>query len=203
MPTTAASATSDLRALVVFADPSLHRSRISRRVADAVTGLPGVVVRDLYQLYPDFYIDPRRERELVKAAPLVVFVFQFGWYAMPAMLKEWIDAVFKPEWALEKPGPLAGKAAWAAVACNGAANDYRPGGAHGRPLLDFLAPVEQLARSCGMRWLDPHVFYGADATGPDAATRHAAELHARLASHAGIDLDPHTPASTEGDAHGA
>ncbi|MGH8856314.1 MAG: NAD(P)H-dependent oxidoreductase, partial [Telluria sp.] len=73
--------TSDLRALVIFADPTLHRSRISRRVADAVASLPGVRVQDLYQLYPDFYIDVRRERELLKAAPLVVFVFQLGWYA--------------------------------------------------------------------------------------------------------------------------
>lgn len=189
--------TSDLHALVVFADPSLHRSRISRGVADALRQLPGVVVQDLYQLYPDFYIDVRRQRELVKAAPLVVFVFQFGWYAMPALLKEWFDTVIKPEWALEQPGPLAGKAAWAAVACTGASADYRPGGIHGRPLLDFLAPLEQASRSCGMRWLDPHVFYGADATDPDAATRHAAQLQAQLALHAGID------AHTAGAAHGA
>jgi|GEM_PF-3003019 len=58
--------TPDLRALVVFADSSLHRSRISRRIADALAGLPGVQVQDLYQLYPDFYIDVRRERELLK-----------------------------------------------------------------------------------------------------------------------------------------
>lgn len=191
--------TSDLRALVVFADPSLHRSRISRRVADAVSSLPGVVVQDLYQLYPDFYIDVRRQRELVKAAPLVVFVFQFGWYAMPALLKEWFDTVFKPEWAIEQPGPLAGKAAWAAVATSGASSDYRPGGAHGRPLLDYLAPLEQATRSCGMRWFEPHVFYGADAHDPDAAARHAAQLHAQLALHAGIDLEQ----AAGGGAHGA
>ena len=184
----------DLRALVVFADPSLQRSRISRRVAEAVSSMPGVVVRDLYQLYPDFYIDVRRERELLAAAPLVVFVFQLGWYAMPALLMEWFENVFKPAWALGQPGPLAGKTAWAAVACGGAAADYCPGGAHGRPLPDFLAPLEQTARSCGMGWLDPHVFYGADAADPDAAGRHAAQLQARLAAHAGIGMP--------GSAHG-
>ena len=145
------------RALVIFADPSLHRSRISRRVADAVGGLPGVEVVDLYQRYPDFYIDVRRERALLEAAPLVVFVFQLGWYAMPALLKEWFDTVFKPEWALE-PGRLQGKTAWVGVACNSLPDDYAPGGRHGRPLTDYLAPIEQTARACGMRWLAPHVF---------------------------------------------
>lgn len=178
--------TPDLHALVVFADPSLHRSRISRRVADAVAGLRGVRVQDLYQLYPDFYIDVRRERELLKAAPLVVFVFQLRWYAMPALLKEWFDGVFKPAWADGKPGRLAGKRACAVVACAGSAHDYRPGGLHGRPLEDYLAPLEQSAIACGMDWLAPHVFYEADALEDSAAGRHADELSALLARLAGL-----------------
>ncbi|MCC2957492.1 NAD(P)H-dependent oxidoreductase [Massilia sp. IC2-477] len=185
----------DLRALVVFADPSLHRSRISRRVAEAVAALPGVQVQDLYQLYPDFYIDVRRERSLLKAAPLVVFVFQLAWYTMPALLKEWFDNVLKPEWT-QPPGRLQGKAVFAAVACAGAAIDYRPGGVHGRPLEDYLAPLEQSARACGMDWLAPHVFYGADAQDLDAAARHADDLRSLLARHAGIVTE-------EGLEHGA
>lgn len=188
--------TPDLRALVIFADPSLHRSRISRQVAGAVASLPGVRVQDLYQLYPDFYIDVRRERELLKAAPVVVFLFQLGWYAMPSLLKEWFDTVFKPEWAAGQPGRLHGKTAFVAVACNSSAADYQPGGLHGRPLADFLAPIEQTARACGMAWLPPHVFYGADAGGAEAATNHAAALRAQLAATAGI-------ATTTGGGHGA
>ena len=187
--------TTDLRALVVFADPSLHRSRISRRVAEAVASLPGVAVRDLYQLYPDFYIDVRRERELLKAAPLLVFVFQLGWYAMPALLKEWFDTVFKPEWALQEPARLQGKQAFAAVACNGSARDYQPDGRHARPLEDYLAPLAQSLQACGVEWLAPHLFYGADAGDADAAGRHAPELRARLAQHAGAG-------AAAGDVHG-
>ena len=171
----------DLRALVVFADPSLHRSRISRRVADAAAGLPGVQVRDLYQLYPDLYIDVRRERALLLDAPLVVFVFQLAWYAMPALLKEWFDTVLKPEWA-RPDGRLAGKGVFAAVACNSRLVDYGPGGAHGRPLDDFLVPLQQTALACGMRWLPPHVFYGADHPDEHAAERHAGALRALLAT---------------------
>ncbi|MGH8853310.1 MAG: NAD(P)H-dependent oxidoreductase, partial [Telluria sp.] len=60
------------------------------------------------------------------------------------------------------------------------------GGMHGRPLEDFLAPIEQTARACGMDWLAPHVYYGADAAGGDAAAAHAEALRARLAAHAGL-----------------
>jgi glutathione-regulated potassium-efflux system ancillary protein KefF len=125
-----------------------------------------------------------------------VFVFQLGWYAMPALLKEWFDTVFKPAWAQGQPGRLHGKSAWAAVACGGSAVDYQPGGRHGRQLDDFLAPLEQTVRSCGMDWLAPHVFYGADGGDPDVAARHAHELQALLARHAGI-------AQAEGERHGA
>ncbi len=188
--------TMEPRALVVFADPSLHRSRISRRVADAAASLPGVQVQDLYQLYPDLYIDVRRERALLHAAPLVVFVFQMAWYAMPALMKEWCDSVLKPEWAGPN-GRLAGKAVFAAVACNSRLDDYRPGGAHGRPLEDFLVPLEQTARACGMRWLAPHVFYGADHPDQAAADRHADALRALLAAHAGLpDTIPGAPHGT-------
>jgi glutathione-regulated potassium-efflux system ancillary protein KefF len=187
--------TTDLRALVVFADPSLHRSRISRRVADACASLPGVRVQDLYQLYPDFYIDVRRERALLKGAPLVVFVFQLHWYAMPALLQEWFETVFKPEWAQRETGRLQGKRTFAAVACASSEQDYRPGGLHGRPLADYLAPLEQSVKACGMDWLEPHVFYGADAADTDAAGRHADDLRARLARHAGI-------MESSGDSHG-
>jgi glutathione-regulated potassium-efflux system ancillary protein KefF len=187
--------TTDLRALVVFADPSLHRSRISRRVADACASLPGVRVQDLYQLYPDFYIDVRRERALLKGAPLVVFVFQLHWYAMPALLQEWFESVFKPEWAQRETGRLQGKRTFAAVASASSEQDYRPGGLHGRPLADSLAPREQSVKACGMDWLEPHVFYGADAADTDAAGRHADDLRARLARHAGI-------MESSGDSHG-
>lgn len=187
------------RALMVFADPALHRSRISRRVGDAVRSLPGVQVQDLYELYPDFFIDARNERSLLKQSELLIFGFQLAWYSMPSLLKEWIDAVFKPEWA-DGAGPLRGKSCWVAVACNSMEADYRPGGRHGRPLSDYLAPLEQVARACGMHWLEPHVYYGADRADAQAIDAHAAELRELMAAH--IARLPAPPA-IEGGGHGA
>ncbi|WP_020653390.1 NAD(P)H-dependent oxidoreductase [Massilia niastensis] len=172
------------QALVVFADASLHRSRISRRIGDAARSLPGVQVQDLYQLYPDFFIDARAERELVKAAQLLVFVFPIGWYGMPALLKEWFDTVFRPEWAVaDGSGRLHGKSCWAAVACNSNPEDYQPGERHGHPMTDYLLPLEQTARACGMRWIAPHISYSADRADARAADAHALKLRDLLAGH--------------------
>ena len=155
--------TSSPHALVVFADPALHRSRISRAVAEAARSLPNVAVQDLYELYPDFYVDVRRER---------------------ALLKEWFDAVLKPEWAAGGANPrLRGKACWAAVGCNSLPGDYRPGARHGHPLGEYLAPLEQTARSLGMRWIEPEIFYGAEHAEPQAVDAYAARLRTLLAGH--------------------
>jgi glutathione-regulated potassium-efflux system ancillary protein KefF len=184
MSETHTSMTRSPQALVVFADPALHRSRISRSVADAARSLPNVAVQDLYELYPDFYVDVRRERALLKQADLVLFAFQLSWYAMPALLKEWFDAVLKPEWAADGPNPrLRGKSCWAAVGCNSLPGDYRSGARHGHPLAEYLAPLEQSARSLGMRWIEPEIFYGAEHAETGAVDAYAARLRALLAGH--------------------
>lgn len=186
------------RALVVCADPTLHRSGIGRQVAAAAAGLPGVQLRDLYQLYPDFYIDVRGERALLASAPLLVFAFRLSWYAMPALLKEWCDTVLAPAWAGAAPPRLGGKALLAAVACDSRAEDYRPGARHGRPLEDYLAPLAQTAHACGMRWLDPHPLYDAAGAGAASADGNARGLRALLARHAGIDLATLATGGTHG-----
>ena len=169
------------QALVVFADPALQRSRLSRRVGNAARALDDVQVQDLYELYPDFYIDARAERHLLKGAQLLVFTFQLGWYGMPSLLKEWFDAVVKPEWArTDGGGCLQGKRCWAIVDCNGEQADYQPGGRHARPLEDYLLPLAQTVRACGMEWLAPHVYYGAERATPDEIDAHVAKLRKML-----------------------
>jgi putative NADPH-quinone reductase len=185
------------QALVVFADPALQRSRLSRRVGNAARTFPDVQVQDLYELYPDFYIDAHSERQLLKGARLVIFSFQLAWYGMPSLLKEWFDAVIKPEWArLDGAGCLHGKRCWAIVDCNGFADDYRPGGRHARPLEDYLLPLEQTVRACGMDWLGPHVYYGADQASVEDIDAHVAKLRKMIGAELGL-------LPLGGEAHGA
>jgi glutathione-regulated potassium-efflux system ancillary protein KefF len=171
--------------LVLYAHPAPHRSPVNRRLADAARAMPGVVVQDLYDTYPDFDIDAARERKLAEAASLLVFLHPIRWYGMPSLLKEWMDVVMVPGWAYGKPdSALRGKSYWL-VATTGSGEDaYQPGGLHGRPFADFLAPFEQTAALCGMHWIEPLVMHGAARAGEAAVEAHVAEFTRRLCGYA-------------------
>jgi glutathione-regulated potassium-efflux system ancillary protein KefF len=166
------------RGLVIFAEPSLERVRLGRRLHELASALEGVQVRDLYELYPDFFIDAATERELLHQAALLVLVFQLRSYCLPALLVEWIDAVLSGS-------QLPTTRCWVIVGCPGAAADYRAGMAHGRSPADYLFCIEQTAAACGMGWIAPHVFYNADQAGTGDIDAHALKLERMIAETLG------------------
>jgi glutathione-regulated potassium-efflux system ancillary protein KefF len=171
------------RILVVYAHPAPHQSRVNRQLADAARSLPGVHVQDLYETYPDFYIDVAREQGLIAQSQLLVFVHPFQWYSMPSLLKEWVDVVLQPGWAYGQDGnALRGKGYWLVVTTASPADAFRRGGMHGRPFSEFLAPFEQTAALCGMQWLAPHVLHGAQQADDHAVHAHVAAFRHRLES---------------------
>jgi len=170
------------RILVVYAHSAPERSRINRRMIDAARRMPGVLVHDLYATYPDFYIDVPREQALVADADVLVFVHPIRWYAMPSLLKEWIDVVFEAGWAYgDGATALKGKAYLLAVTTGGNAASYSAEGVHGYPFAAFLPPYEQTARLCGMRWQTPLVLHGAHHASEAEVDRHIAAFTQRLA----------------------
>lgn len=185
--------------LVIYAHPAPQRSPANRRLVETARALPGVRVQDLYELYPDFDIDGDLERALLAEAHLVVFLHPFRWYGMPSLMKEWMEIVLQPGWAYGKGEcALRGKGYWLVTTTGSGPEAYRPGGLHGRPFADFLAPFEQTAALCGMEWIAPLVLHGAARA--DAATieAHAAEFRRRLLGYGGIALAATTPTLGEG-----
>src|SRR5688572_33193483 len=87
------------RVLILFAHPVLERSRVNRRLVEAVTGLDDVTVHDLYETYPTLSIDVRREQALLLEHDVVVAQHPFYWYSTPSVLKEWQDLVLEHGWA--------------------------------------------------------------------------------------------------------
>ena len=180
---------SDRHILVLYAHPAPHRSPVNRRLAEAARATPGVVLHDLYDNYPDFDIDAERERALAREASLLVFLHPIRWYGMPSLMKEWLDVVLVPGWAYGRPDParrgeLQGKGYWLVATTGSGEEAYRPGGLHGRPFADFLAPFEQTAALCGMDWLAPLVMHGAAQAGEAAIEAHVAEFARRLHAYA-------------------
>jgi glutathione-regulated potassium-efflux system ancillary protein KefF len=188
--TTSTETTPAAPILVLYAHPAPHRSPLIRRLADAARALPGILVQDLYERYPDFDVDGEHERALLEGARLVVFLHPFRWYGMPSMMKEWMEIVLLPGWAYGAAaqrgalqGALQGKSCWLVTSTGSGPEAYRPGGLHGRPFADFLAPYEQAAALCGMDWIAPFVMHGAAGAHEEAVAAHVAEFTRRLAGY--------------------
>jgi glutathione-regulated potassium-efflux system ancillary protein KefF len=150
--------------LVIHAHPRQGSSLVTQALRHALTTQPDTQVRPLYDLYPDFDIDVAAERTALAEADLVVWLTPVHWYSVPALMKHWIDQVLAYGWAYGPGGDaLRGKTAWWVTSAGALPADYAPGGPHGRPFADFVAPLEQTARFCGMHWLVPYVVHGGHA----------------------------------------
>ncbi|MCK6504933.1 NAD(P)H-dependent oxidoreductase [Myxococcota bacterium] len=149
------------RVLVLLCHPALHRSRVNRRLAQALVGLPGVTVHDLYDAWPDFDVGVAHEQALLDAHAHVVFQHPFYWYSAPALLKQWLDLVLEAGWAYGAGGTaLRGKTLTSAISTGGAQAAYQPEGHHHHTLEELLTPFSTTARLCGMRWRTPFVVHG-------------------------------------------
>ncbi|HWU88402.1 MAG TPA: NAD(P)H-dependent oxidoreductase [Kofleriaceae bacterium] len=150
------------RVLVLFAHPVLERSRVNRRMLGAIRDLEGVTIHDLYEAYPTLGIDVAREQELLLEHDVFVFQHPFYWYSTPAILKEWQDLVLEHGWAYGEGGTkLRGKITFNAISTGGPATAYRRDGYNRFTVRELIAPYEQTAHLCGMRFLAPFVVHAA------------------------------------------
>jgi putative NADPH-quinone reductase len=191
------------RILVLYAHPEPHRSRINRRLAEAAASLDGVLVHDLYETYPDFFIDVTREQALAEQAELLVFLHPVRWYSMPSLLKEWVDSVLQPGWA-HGPGATAlhGKGYWLAVTTGSPEGAYGPGERHGHAFDAFLPPFQQTAALCGMQWWPPHILHGANGATDEAIDAHVAAFRAQLDQFLRTGPNARPPGAANGAAIG-
>jgi glutathione-regulated potassium-efflux system ancillary protein KefF len=180
--------------LVLLAHPDLRHARVHRRLRAAMlaadgadredSGMADTRLRDLYALYPDFAIDVAAEQAALAAADLVVWAHPIHWYAMPALMKLWVDEVLSLGWAYGPGGEaLRGKDLWLLTSTGARESAYHPTG-YNRHFFDaFLPPYEQTAALCGLRFLPPLVLHGAHAADDATLDAHVALAVQRLRSY--------------------
>jgi glutathione-regulated potassium-efflux system ancillary protein KefG len=168
------------RILVLFAHPAFQKSRVNKVLVEAARGVAGVTLHDLYEAYPEFDIDVTTEQELLLAHDVVVFQHPFFWYSTPAILKEWQDLVLEHGWAYGSQGTaLRGKTLFNAITTGGREEAYQHGGHNRFTMRELLAPIEQTAHLCGMRFLPPFVAHGTHRMTPEQMEAHGRD-YARL-----------------------
>jgi len=162
------------RILVLFAHPALEKSRVNRNLMAAVRDLPGVTFHDLYEAYPEFDIDVQREQSLLVEHEIIVLQHPFFWYSTPALLKEWQDLVLEHGWAYGSEGRmLEGKRALSVVTTGGSEPAYEPNGHNRFTMRQFLAPIAQTFRLCGVEYLPPFVVHGTHGMTAEKVRSHA------------------------------
>ncbi|MQY28444.1 NAD(P)H-dependent oxidoreductase [Nocardia aurantia] len=119
--------------------------------------------------------DVLAEQEKLLWADTIILQFPLWWYAMPAILKGWVDRVFTLHFAYgvgehsdirygERygEGTLAGRKALLSVTAGGPESHYAARGING-PIEDLLFPIQHgILFFPGIEVLPPFVLYGTD-----------------------------------------
>jgi glutathione-regulated potassium-efflux system ancillary protein KefF len=186
------AAAAPIDVLVLVAHPQLEQSRTNRRMLHAARAARAagaasagrIEVRDLYELYPDYWIDVAAEQAQLAQARLVVWQHPIHWYHMPPLMKLWLDEVLTFGWAYGPGGSaLKGKDLWLVASTGGPEDSYRPE-SYNRYFFDaFVPPYEQTAALCGMRFLPPLLLHGAHRASTAQVDAHAGVYAERLASY--------------------
>jgi glutathione-regulated potassium-efflux system ancillary protein KefG len=167
--------------LLVTAHPALEKSRNNIRIMNALNELGKVTLRDLYELYPRFNINAKREQQFLEDHDVIVLQHPFYWYGTPALMKQYFDIVFTHGWAYgSNGGKLKGKLLLNSLTTSGKRESYQ-GGQHNRfPLSSYLLPINQLAHVCEMHYLPPYVLHESGKVFTSDSAQHAKKLKAIL-----------------------
>lgn len=169
------------RVLILFAHPALERSRVHARLLRAIPTSPDITVHDLYEAYPRMDIDVEAEQALLTDHDVIVFQHPFYWYSTPPILKQWQDLVLEHGWAYGSDGDkLKDKTFFSAISAGGTEAAYCSAGYNRFTVRQLLAPVEQTAQLCGMRYLPPFVVFGTHRMADDAIGVEAARYGALM-----------------------
>ena len=167
--------------LFIVAHPYLEKSRANRAVVEAVSDVPGLTLRRLYDVYPFFHIDVNHEQELLQRHDLILIQHPLYWYSMPALMKLWVDEVLQCGWAYGPEGDkLRGKDFLLSITAGGLREGYSAAGYNRFEISTLLTPWNQTAHLCGMRWHEPRVIHGSIQADGRALTAHANQIREGL-----------------------
>jgi len=150
--------------LILFAHPLFEKSNANDVLIKNIPDSPNITFHDLYQEYPDFDVDIKREQELLVLHDIIIWHHPMYWYSCPPLLKQWIDLVLEHGWAYGHRGTaLKGKLLLQAVTTGGRKENYCASGRDRFTIAQLLEPFCQTAKVCNMHYLPPFVVHGTHA----------------------------------------
>lgn len=148
--------------LVLLAHPNRKNSVINSALFNAVKDIEDVTLVDLYEEYPNFDIDTKREQQRLVEHDTIIFLFPVHWYSTPALLKEWQDCVLEYGFAYGTSGDkLKGKKLVCVTSTGSSITRYQHRESNQLIIRDLLLPIEKMAEDTGLIFKEPLVLYGA------------------------------------------
>jgi glutathione-regulated potassium-efflux system ancillary protein KefG len=147
--------------LILFAHPLFEKSFVNQELVRHIPISNHITFHDLYEEYPEFDIDVKREQALLEKHDIIVWHHPMYWYSCPPLLKQWIDMVLEYDWAYGKNGnALQGKSIFQVITTGGAKENYCATGKDRFTIPELLEPFNQTAKVCKMNYLPPFVVHG-------------------------------------------
>lgn len=166
--------------LIVSGHPNLAQSVANQTILNTLAAqLPEAEIRKLDSLYPDYQIDVAAEQAAISNADLMVWQFPFHWYAMPALMKKWLDDVFLHGFAHGSTAKIAGKKLLISLTAGAPKGLYAKDALMRHEMEDYFAAFESTAALCGLELLPPVYLNGVSYVGRDEAAIAAQQAEAQ------------------------
>lgn len=167
--------------LILFAHPKFEKSRANNALISRIKNVDNITFHDLYEEYPNFHIDVKREQTLLQQHDIIIWQHPFYWYSSPAILKQWQDMVLEFNWAYGPEGKaLEGKTVMNVITTGGTRDVYCSEGYNSFTVNQFLRPFEQTAKLCSMHYLPPFAVMGTHSISDDEIENYANQYETLL-----------------------
>lgn len=181
------------KTLVLVFHRDLTQSRANAHLMRAASDLPDVEVVDMQARHPggdiDMFKEAGEDAKMLLVAERIVLQFPIQWYATPALLKTWIDAVLTRMYyvfAEDEGDHLVGTPLMIAATAGNTPEAYTRNGSNFYSIDEILTPLKATAHRCGLPWHAPFVLFEADKLDADrkahAADRYQTHLRAFIAA---------------------
>lgn len=152
--------------LVVAGHPDLESSQANAAILEHLESLP-VTIHKLQEHHENFEFSIKKEQELLKAHDRIVLLFPLYWYAVPALMKKWLEDVIAPGFAIGRGDQLKGKQIMPITTIGAPIEGYCAGGFNRFTIDELLRPLEQLVFRTKARYITPVKLYKASFLSPE------------------------------------
>jgi putative NADPH-quinone reductase len=150
--------------LLNLVHPDFKNSIVNKELLNGIKDLDNVTINNLYDHYPNFEIDIKKEQKLLLEHDIILFQFPMYWFSSPSLLKEWFDVVLAPGFAHAGNYKLENKSFAIAISCGGAKKEFSHTGKDEKTVEEFLFPFSTTAKYVKMNYKKAFITYETETT---------------------------------------